>query len=221
MRSTGSTMRRRRSASRLPSAFLAYIIGSLSQALTDMLVRFHELAGKERFPLRDPFRDIDLAERRPGTLMGRQARAEPLSSSARESLIDRVREVMEAVREKLGEKSENWWYQHAPKAGGLFKLTDYLVDQGYALPSHLREVRGPGEAPRDIAREDQEYKARTQHDVLCSRNADPECRRECGRRLDHGWAVGRGVARTRVASRIPASHRQGAGLVRNDRQDLR
>ena len=107
-------------------SFLAYLIGSLSQALSELLVRFHELAGQELLPDPETVDTFDDWWREP---LLRQTRAEPLSSSGKASLIDRVREVVEAVRERLGDPQAagEWWYRNARKAGGLLGLQEYVA----------------------------------------------------------------------------------------------
>jgi hypothetical protein len=106
-------------------SFLAYIIGSLSQAVSEWLVRVHEgltgfLAPRDTF-YRGEFSLKSLL------------RAEPLSWSTRGLLADRAREAIRAVTEKIGQDNDEWWLRNARNLGMATAVSYWVGRSGRLL----------------------------------------------------------------------------------------
>jgi hypothetical protein len=139
-------------------SFLAYLIGSLSQAVSDWLVHRHE-----RWTARPGYRVYPLWERISLLL----PQAHPLSWATRRSLIDRALEVIRAVRDKIGMDNDEWWFRHARHLGVTDTFESWLdraefqvYEREFTEPPSAKEYR---HRPRPFPGDDLPPEDRTAH----------------------------------------------------------
>jgi hypothetical protein len=130
---------------------LAYIIGSLSQAVSDWLVRRHE---RYTFAAKSNYGGELLRQLIPRSRFRALALAHPLSWTTDGEVMDRARKAIQEVRDKIGHDNDRWWFRNARNLGNLSPV---FIWQMRFSDTHLATVKDGGNFMSALKRRDDVY----------------------------------------------------------------